>query len=221
MFCVMYVHCPFLDSSWGAVMLCTRLRPGLQTVCLCSVVALQWGSPSRLNGLQVFHAPSPFTQPTHSARPRNPWPAPVQVLDAPSLQDDFYLNLVDWSASNVLAVGLGSSVYVAVTGVGEAGVMAAVGARPPLTLSHSVIFISHVLPPPPSAHRHRLLMCRYLWSACTSKVTRLVDLGPEDSVTSVSWTQRVRRPCAPAMTFVIAIAVAVAVAVAAVISPRY
>ena len=31
----------------------------------------------------------------------------TQVLDAPALQDDFYLNLVDWSAQNVLAVGLG------------------------------------------------------------------------------------------------------------------
>lgn len=37
---------------------------------------------------------------------------PYKVLDAPSLQDDFYLNLLDWSASNVVAVGLGSSVYL-------------------------------------------------------------------------------------------------------------
>ena len=36
----------------------------------------------------------------------------LQVLDAPSLQDDFYLNLVDWSSQNVLAVGLGTSVYL-------------------------------------------------------------------------------------------------------------
>nr|KYP44750.1 Protein FIZZY-RELATED 3 [Cajanus cajan] len=36
----------------------------------------------------------------------------VQVLDAPSLQDDFYLNLVDWSSQNVLAVGLGTCVYL-------------------------------------------------------------------------------------------------------------
>lgn len=36
----------------------------------------------------------------------------LQVLDAPDLQDDFYLNLVDWSSENVLAVGLGSSVYL-------------------------------------------------------------------------------------------------------------
>ena len=66
---------------------------------------------------------------------------PFKVLDAPALQDDFYLNLVDWSSLNVLAVGLGS--------------------------------------------------CVYLWSACTSKVTKLCDLAQtEDIVTSVSWTQR-------------------------------
>ncbi|KAG1337861.1 protein FIZZY-RELATED 3 [Cocos nucifera] len=35
-----------------------------------------------------------------------------KVLDAPSLQDDFYLNLVDWSSQNVLAVGLGTCVYL-------------------------------------------------------------------------------------------------------------
>jgi WD40 repeat protein len=34
------------------------------------------------------------------------------VLDAPELQDDFYLNLVDWSSQNVLSVGLGSCVYL-------------------------------------------------------------------------------------------------------------
>jgi cell division cycle 20-like protein 1, cofactor of APC complex len=37
---------------------------------------------------------------------------PYKVLDAPSLQDDFYLNLVDWSKSNVLAVALGNSVFL-------------------------------------------------------------------------------------------------------------
>ena len=65
---------------------------------------------------------------------------PFKVLDAPALQDDFYLNLVDWSVLNSLAVGLGN--------------------------------------------------CVYLWSACTSKVTKLCDLGDGDSVTSVAWTAR-------------------------------
>ncbi|XP_066246119.1 fizzy-related protein homolog isoform X1 [Euwallacea similis] len=66
---------------------------------------------------------------------------PFKVLDAPELQDDFYLNLVDWSVQNVLSVGLGS--------------------------------------------------CVYLWSACTSQVTRLCDLsGDGNVVTSVSWSER-------------------------------
>ena len=64
--------------------------------------------------------------------PRKISTVPYKVLDAPALQDDFYLNLVDWSSLNVLAVGLGT--------------------------------------------------CVYLWSACTSKVTKLCDMGPEDSV---------------------------------------
>ncbi|ODM99931.1 Fizzy-related protein [Orchesella cincta] len=66
---------------------------------------------------------------------------PFKVLDAPELQDDFYLNLVDWSSQNVLSVGLGT--------------------------------------------------CVYLWSACTSQVTRLCDLAQtEDTVTSVAWNER-------------------------------
>lgn len=38
--------------------------------------------------------------------------APFKVLDAPALKDDFYLNLIDWSNENILAVGLGSSIYL-------------------------------------------------------------------------------------------------------------
>ncbi|CDK30028.1 unnamed protein product [Kuraishia capsulata CBS 1993] len=37
---------------------------------------------------------------------------PYRVLDAPDLADDFYLNLVDWGPQDVLAVGLGSAVYL-------------------------------------------------------------------------------------------------------------
>lgn len=37
--------------------------------------------------------------------------APFKVLDAPNLQDDFYLNLLEWSSQNVLSVALDSSLY--------------------------------------------------------------------------------------------------------------
>ncbi len=34
------------------------------------------------------------------------------MLDAPQLQDDYYLNLLHWGQQNVLGVGLGRSVYL-------------------------------------------------------------------------------------------------------------
>lgn len=37
---------------------------------------------------------------------------PCKVLDAPALQDDFYLNLIDWSSTNQLSVGLGNCIYL-------------------------------------------------------------------------------------------------------------
>ncbi|KAF7972063.1 hypothetical protein HWV62_19215 [Athelia sp. TMB] len=51
---------------------------------------------------------------------------PERVLDAPGMVDDFYLNLLSWSAQNVVAVALGEATYVwradtgAVTHLGEA-----------------------------------------------------------------------------------------------------
>ncbi|RDA85040.1 hypothetical protein CP532_4569 [Ophiocordyceps camponoti-leonardi (nom. inval.)] len=38
--------------------------------------------------------------------------APERVLDAPGLIDDYYLNLLDWSSENQVAVGLERNVYV-------------------------------------------------------------------------------------------------------------
>ncbi|KAI9137723.1 WD40-repeat-containing domain protein [Paraphysoderma sedebokerense] len=79
-----------------------------------------------------------ITRPQHPTRfiPKGPF----KVLDAPDLQDDFYLNLVDWSSSNLLGVGLGN--------------------------------------------------CVYLWNANTCNVTKLCEVGPYDSITSVNWNQR-------------------------------
>ncbi|KAL0712923.1 hypothetical protein Bca4012_019901 [Brassica carinata] len=83
-------------------------------------------------------SPGVSRSPVKSAR--NILKSAYKVLDAPALQDDFYLNLVDWSAQNVLAVGLAN--------------------------------------------------CVYLWNACTSKVTKLCDIGIDESVCSVSWALR-------------------------------
>lgn len=37
---------------------------------------------------------------------------PYRVLDAPSLADDFYYDLIDWSSQDFLAVGLGNAVFL-------------------------------------------------------------------------------------------------------------
>jgi cell division cycle 20-like protein 1, cofactor of APC complex len=68
------------------------------------------GSPSRISN---SFDPSSTSLGGSAKKPkRNISRVPYKVLDAPSLQDDFYLNLVDWSKSNVLAVALGNSVFL-------------------------------------------------------------------------------------------------------------
>ncbi|KAJ6951634.1 hypothetical protein D5086_033005 [Populus alba] len=48
-----------------------------------------------------------------TAKPRRHIPQTSErTLDAPDLVDDFYLNLLDWGSSNVLAIALGSTVYL-------------------------------------------------------------------------------------------------------------
>ena len=50
---------------------------------------------------------------------------PDKVLDAPGFLDDYYLNLIDWSSENRVAIALGDIAYVwnaqdgSVTGMGE------------------------------------------------------------------------------------------------------
>ncbi|KAL2543812.1 Protein FIZZY-RELATED 2 [Forsythia ovata] len=54
----------------------------------------------------------PGVSPNRVKAPRKVPRSPYKVLDAPALRDDFYLNLVDWSSQNVLAVGLSNCVYL-------------------------------------------------------------------------------------------------------------
>lgn len=45
--------------------------------------------------------------------------APSRILDAPDLLDDYYLNLLSWSQTNVLAVALAQTVYLWNAGTGD------------------------------------------------------------------------------------------------------
>lgn len=71
-----------------------------------------------INARSELYSLSPVKHTTQTAllsprkTPRQVSKVPYKVLDAPELADDFYLNLVDWGPSDVLAVGLGNSVYL-------------------------------------------------------------------------------------------------------------
>lgn len=63
------------------------------------------------NNLKVLY--SATRNPTSAKKTTRHIPqVPERILDAPEILNDYYLNLVDWSAANHLAVALGSRVYI-------------------------------------------------------------------------------------------------------------
>ncbi|KAL8141698.1 hypothetical protein V2J09_014730 [Rumex salicifolius] len=69
-------------------------------------LAIQTSSPFESNDSLPGISYTPVKTPRKVSR------TPYKILDAPALQDDYYLNLVDWSSNNVLAVGLANCVYL-------------------------------------------------------------------------------------------------------------
>lgn len=66
-----------------------------------------------MSSLALKHSKSSKVNSSHDTKiKRKIAQQPFRVLDAPNLCDDFYLNLVDWSAANQLSVALGNSVYI-------------------------------------------------------------------------------------------------------------
>ncbi|KAI8818765.1 WD40 repeat-containing protein [Fimicolochytrium jonesii] len=54
----------------------------------------------------------PLRNPNSTAAKRRVKTEPEKVLDAPGLLDDYYLNLLDWSTTNMLAIALENTVYL-------------------------------------------------------------------------------------------------------------
>jgi len=67
-----------------------------------------------VNNLKVLYSVGGGRPLSKSSRPvsRHIPSAPSRILDAPDLIDDYYLNLISWSDTNVLAVALGQAVYL-------------------------------------------------------------------------------------------------------------
>jgi len=70
----------------------------------------QWDASS--NAISFLHSQNAAAN-MPSQKPLRRLPkSPFRVLDAPELSDDYYLNLLDWSSENVVAVGLGRTVFL-------------------------------------------------------------------------------------------------------------
>lgn len=64
------------------------------------------------NHLQVLYTQNKGTAPSSLRSYRHIPSAPERILDAPDLLDDYYLNIMDWGASNVLAIALTQTLYL-------------------------------------------------------------------------------------------------------------
>ncbi|KAL7547014.1 hypothetical protein ACHAWF_010327 [Thalassiosira exigua] len=111
--------------------------------------------------------------------------APSRILDAPELVDDYYLNLVSWSESNVLAVALGQCVYLWEADTGNI--------RHLLTLREETDFVTSVAWVRDKGNSHYIAVGTnhnvvQLWDAAAERRLRTLD-GHTARVGALSWNQ--------------------------------
>jgi len=64
------------------------------------------------NNMRVLYTQNRVSAPVSKKAFRHIDSAPARILDAPDLMDDYYLNLLDWSAGNQVAIALGCAIYL-------------------------------------------------------------------------------------------------------------
>jgi len=102
------------NSSRGATLLSYSHRSSTRRPSTASLLQSQFFdpiSPVRPESKQLLLSPSKQTRKISKV--------PYRVLDAPSLADDFYYDLIDWSSSDMLAVALGKSIFLTNNSTGE------------------------------------------------------------------------------------------------------
>eukprot|EP01132_Coremiostelium_polycephalum_P002092 gene2092-2579_t len=68
---------------------------------------------SAASSLRVLYSQNKVAEPTQVKKSFRQIPTtPERILDAPDIVDDYYLNLLDWSSQNVIAIPLGQTVYL-------------------------------------------------------------------------------------------------------------
>lgn len=112
--------------------------------------------------------------------------APSRILDAPDLMDDYYLNLLSWSDTNVLAVALNQTVYLWDAGTGSINELCTFDSGPNAHIS-SVAWVQEGgvhLAVGTSAGSTQL------WDVQAGKQLRSME-GHTDRVGSLSWNRHI------------------------------
>ncbi|TGZ75161.1 hypothetical protein CRM22_000541 [Opisthorchis felineus] len=115
--------------------------------------------------------------------------APEKVLDAPEIMDDFYLNILDWSANNILAVALNQEVYLWNASSGDIACLMSAG------LDNEYVSCLSWSPDAPSVIAIGLSTGRVqLWSSETRSLLRTMRLDETDAagrVPVVAWREHI------------------------------
>jgi len=112
--------------------------------------------------------------------------APSRILDAPDLLDDYYLNLLSWSDTNVLAVALAQTVYLWNAGSGDIQELCTLDSAPDAHVS-SVKWVQE-------GGSHLAIGTHdgttQLWDVEACKKLRSMD-GHSERVSALSWNKHI------------------------------
>ncbi|GAA6001441.1 hypothetical protein JCM10207_006668 [Rhodosporidiobolus poonsookiae] len=114
---------------------------------------------------------------------------PERVLDAPGMLDDYYLNLVDWSSTNLVAIGLAESVYVWNAATGDVTELCHVGSGDASVLTEGDEYVCSVRFTEDGSHLAVGLASGpiQVYDVCAGQLIRTMQ-GHPSRVPSLSWS---------------------------------
>ncbi|KAM7493799.1 hypothetical protein LguiB_028408 [Lonicera macranthoides] len=147
------------------------------------ILAFKNKPPPSADIFQEFFASVPQSTPTKQRRyiPKSS----ERTLDAPELLDDFYLNLLDWGGSNILAIALGNAVYLWDASDGSISELLAIGDEMgPVTSVRWSPDARHLAVGLNNSHVQ-------LWDSVTSRLLRTLREGHRSRVGSLDWNNHI------------------------------
>ncbi|KAK4486307.1 hypothetical protein RD792_008978 [Penstemon davidsonii] len=139
--------------------------------------------PSEEKYIQESFSPARKTKPVKMMRRISQFAE--RTLDAPDIVDDFYLNLLDWSCNNVVAIALGNTVYLWDASDGSISEL--------LTAEDSIGPVTSVRWAPDGRHIAVGFSNSHvqLWDSSTTRLLRTLQGGHRLRVSSLDWNEHI------------------------------